>query len=326
MKVLLAGVRWHDNILKVMAQGVEANGHTAVIFDTNLKTRDLTLHKIAERTPFRGFSESRLERHRAEVSRRLLEFVEAERPDAMITVYGSNLYRKTIEEIRDVLKIPVGGYSRAFVIDDAWMPYLEYFNPGNIRYIPQVGDDSVFHPLGTPKTHDIGFGGALGLKMPNTPSGFLRAAILNAAAEAGFSVRAFAPGIRQTFSFYPALAKADYSDKYENHESLNRMYNSARIVLSIHSPQFKHGVSPRVFEAAFAGSFQLIEYEPDVEKLFPGGCAPTFKSNAEMVELARHYLAHPDEREHLAKTAHEHALAHHASKVRMREMLQMLVS
>jgi len=340
MKILIAGTKWHDNLLEVVSFGFKELGHEVDIFDDNIKDNFLLASKILGRTPLRKGAERFFEFYQDKVGERLIKKVEEFKPNFVFVVNGFNLNRKTPEKIRKSFGIPVvayvvddpllkrtwmydlGGYSHLFVIDDSWMPYLEYFNPENISFLPQTSDHRVFRPLGIKQDYEIGFSGNLSLRFPNAPSGFLRAQILSYVVEAGYNVIAAAPNISDAFEYFPALKKIKYFDKYINHEELNKVYNRAKIVLSIHSPQFKHGISPRVFEAAFAGAFQLVEYKPDIEKLFSG--MPTFKSKKELLDQIKFYLNNNQKRKEIVKKMREIALEKYTFKSRAETILNII--
>lgn len=340
MKILIAGAAWHDNLLTVVKDGFVSLGHEVDVFDDNISSQNITISKYLSRTPLRGYSEKYYEKYREEISLRLVSSVNKFKPDLLFVINGQKYLPKEISRIGDTMGIPraayiiddpllgkswlhdLTGYSHLFVIDDSWMGYLEYFVPDGVHYLPQVGDSKIFRPLETPKTHDIGFGGTLSLRLPNAPSGHLRAQILNVLAENNFKIQAFAPGIKEAFGAYKFLKDIDYKDSYQNHETLNLLYNSSRIVLSVHSPQFKNGISPRVFEAAYAGAFQLVEWKQDVDSLF-GGKMISFKSPQELISKTKYYLAHPEEREKIAKECRNIALTKHTARQRVEEVIKI---
>ena len=338
MKILVAGAVWHDSILDVISFGFRELGHETDIFNDLIKNNALLSLKIAKRTPFPKIAERYDRKYREFVGGELIAKIKSFKPDSVFVVNGMVYLPETIRYIRETLKIPVcvyvvddpllgkswlydlSAYSCLFVIDRSWMGYLEFFAPGRVRYLPQVADRRMFRPLDTANTNDIVFGGTLSLRLPNAPSGFLRAQILNILAERKHKIKAFVPGITETFKYYPSLRAIEYSDKYESREKLNELYNSAKIVISIHSPQFKTGISPRVFEAAFAKSFQLVEYKDDAQKLFPEGIR-TFGSPDELIDLVEYYLPREEERKALAEKAYRHALKFHTWKSRAGEIM-----
>ncbi len=344
MKVLISGEEWHASLPSIAAEGFRALGHTASISQDNFNDWRKTTSKIFERTPFRGEVERWRKSYREKVSRTFLASIERSHPDFIFVIAGVHYPRNFILELRQKYRIPIanfvvddpsllgptmlydlGGYSAVLVIDKSWMTVLEFFNPGHIHYLPHAGNTLSFRPLKLKKEVDIAFGGALALRMPNAPAGYLRAEILNVLAEAGFTIRAYASGIRETFAEFPALQKIDYYDGYKNQEELNTLYNQARIVLSIHSPQLKSGVSPRTFDAALSGSFTLVQYMPELPELYPAE-VKWFKNKKELLELARYYLQHEAERESLAKRAYEITMERHTFRERAKEVLKIISS
>jgi len=342
MKVLITGNQWHDNSPVIAADGFKNIGHQTEIFYDNPSHWSLVTAKIIDRTPWKRQSRKLETLYHKETSRRLLEKVGRYQPHFVFVIAGLRFPGEIIKRIREECKIPIanfvvddpafcgrallrdlGAYSAVFVIDHSWMPVLDFFNPGRIYYLPHAADRLHFRPLGISKEIDIAFGGTMALRLPNGPAGYLRAQLLDVLAEAGFKIRAYAPGITETFNEFPALKKIEYYDGYKDHNELNLLYNKARIVLSIHSPQLKTGISPRVFDAALAGSFQLAEFKPDLPSLFPDGVG-WFRTKKELVELAEFYIKNEAKRESLAKKALDWALAQHTFLNRATEILEKM--
>lgn len=342
MKILITGAKWHDNSPVIVSDGFRKLGHQTEIFYDNFSDWTHKASRVLHRTPFKRQMQKLEDAYRDKVSFKFLEKVVEYKPDFIFVIAGFRFIGEVIRRIRGSYKIPVANfvvddpafcsrtlmydlsaYSKVFVIDKSWMPVLEHFNSGHIHYLPHAGDVLNFKPLGIKKIVDIAFGGAMALRMPNGPAGYLRAEILNTLAEAGFKIKAFTGGISETFKEFPALKNIDYYDGYKNHKELNDLYNQAKIVLSIHSPQLKSGVSPRVFDIALAGSFQLSEYKADIPELFPEG-VKCFKNKNELIKLAGYYIKNEEEREYLAKKARQIALSRHTFKNRAEEILNSL--
>lgn len=342
MKILIVGSAWHDNLINVVSHGFSELGYTASVFDDSIKSTALTISKIANRLPFPALRDWCDYRYRTQIGAALRARITAEKPDMLFVINGIKYLYADIARIRADFKIPVaayviddpllvrtwlydlGAYSHLFVIDRSWMGYMEFFSADRVFYLPQTADHRAFRPLGLPSAYDIAFGGALSLRLPNAPSGFLRARILNAIAEAGFSVHAFVSGIAEAIPFFPALRSVQYYDGYKSHEDLNVLYNRAKIIVSIHSPQFKTGISPRVFEAAFAGGFQLIQYEEDVLRLFPECGEVSFHSERDLLSKIRYYLTHDDERVRISGIMRKIALRDHTFRSRAEEIIKKI--
>ncbi|MBI4240107.1 MAG: glycosyltransferase [Candidatus Rokubacteria bacterium] len=101
-----------------------------------------------------------------------------------------------------------------------------------------------------------------------------------------------------------------------------RVFNAARIVLNTHHPQDIHGVNLRTFEAAGCGAFQLVDWKPDLPRFFePEQEMVTFRTLAELRDLARYFLDHPEERKRIAERAQKRAHAEHTYRQRMLAIL-----
>jgi hypothetical protein len=342
MKILITGPQWHDNSPMIAAHGFQELGHTVEIYYDNPKHWMEQAARIGARTPFSKKLAFLADRYRDEVGAGLLQKVSEFRPDFVFVIAGFRFSRTVIQKIRDEYNIPVanfvvddpafctrtllydlGAYTTVFSIDRSWMPVIEFFNPGRVYPMAHAGDLFNFKPLGLEKQYDLAFGGTVSLRLPNGPSGYLRSELLSALAEENFHIKAFIGGVQSALTEFPELKKIDYFDGYKAHAELNELYNQSKIILGIHSPQLKSGVSPRIFDAAFSGSFSLVEYKPELPELFPDGMR-WFKNTAELKSLAKHYLSHDDERENLAKIALEIARERHTFKSRAAYILQHL--
>ncbi len=78
-------------------------------------------------------------------------------------------------------------------------------------------------------------------------------------------------------------------------------------------------VNMRLFEATGAGAFLLTQHVPDLHRFFePGYEIETYRSADELIEKIRYYLAHPDEREAIARRGQERSLRDYDMPVRAR--------
>jgi hypothetical protein len=343
MKILVTGWRWHDQTAQAMLGGFRDLGHKVEFFFDDPKHWYAAAVRYGNRTPFAKKFAVFEGKYRAEVGRRFLEKVDEMRPDFIFVVAGMRFARLVIEEARSKFNVPIanfvvddpafagrtllydlGGYDRVFVIDRAWMPVIEFFNPSKIHWLPHAGDPAHFKPLDIERKYDIVFGGSIGLRMPNGPAGHLRSAMLAALADAGFHIGAFINGASNAIKTFPSIKKIDYYDGYKDHDALNHLYNQGKIVLCAQSPQLKGGVSSRMFDGALTKTFQLVEFKPEVPELLGEGEAVCYKNLTEMVSLARQYLADDASRERIARAGYERTLRDHIPSVRMKKVLDIM--
>jgi spore maturation protein CgeB len=81
--------------------------------------------------------------------------------------------------------------------------------------------------------------------------------------------------------------------------------------------------SNRMWKILGCGGFYLGRYVPDIESFALNGvhCA-WYRDPEEAAELTRHYLAHQEEREQIARAGRAHALAHHTYAHRLPLLLE----
>ena len=80
--------------------------------------------------------------------------------------------------------------------------------------------------------------------------------------------------------------------------------------------------SNRMWKILGCGGFYLGPYIADIEAFAQDGvhCA-WYRDTAHAVELIRHYLQAPEERNWIARAGREHALAHHTYRQRLELLL-----
>ena len=113
-------------------------------------------------------------------------------------------------------------------------------------------------------------------------------------------------------------------------EDCVRIFNATDVNLNLHSSTYVDGVdprgdfvNPRTFEVAAAGAFQLVDRRTLLPSLLePGREVATFADAAELRDLVRHYLAHPEERAAIAAAGRARVLAEHTYRHRMERILE----
>ena len=90
-------------------------------------------------------------------------------------------------------------------------------------------------------------------------------------------------------------------------------YASAKICLNIYRAHpTAESLNPRAYELAACGAFQLTDWRAEQPEVFGESLGPsvTFKSPEELEEKIRWFLAHPQERETVARQARERVHGH----------------
>lgn len=81
-------------------------------------------------------------------------------------------------------------------------------------------------------------------------------------------------------------------------------------------------IKARTFEVPGSGGFLLTESAPSLERYYqPGREVATFSSPDELVRMARHYLAQPEQRDAIANAGYERTAAEHTYRRRFEQIL-----
>jgi spore maturation protein CgeB len=109
-----------------------------------------------------------------------------------------------------------------------------------------------------------------------------------------------------------------------------KIYNSSRIALNVHVgfgeeiERYGYGTNMRLFELAGCGTFQLVDYKKDIEKLFKIGYEIVcYKSIRDLKDKIQYYLNNPKERERIAQRMQKRAYQEHTYMHRMQEVLKV---
>jgi spore maturation protein CgeB len=107
-----------------------------------------------------------------------------------------------------------------------------------------------------------------------------------------------------------------------------RLLRDARISLNRHIAEAEgHANNMRLYEATGVGSMLLTDEGSNLSELFePGREVVTYAGVDDLIEKARHYLAHEDERLTIAQAGQARTLRDHTYEVRMGELAQILGS
>lgn len=102
---------------------------------------------------------------------------------------------------------------------------------------------------------------------------------------------------------------------------LPRFYPCSAINFNCTSKQMKGAVNQRIFDAPATGAFVLTDWRPQMDALFEPHEIACYHDKEEIPNLVRHYLAHPAERQAVARAGRERVLRCHTWAHRLKEML-----
>jgi len=119
------------------------------------------------------------------------------------------------------------------------------------------------------------------------------------------------------------LAKADYIDN----RILRKYYSSAKIVLNDTRDGMKqYGfIINRIFDVTATGTLMISDYMKEIEEVY-GDCVPMWKTEEELVELVKYYLAPEHEADRLAKAkcARDITLKNFTSDIAAQKFMQII--
>lgn len=107
-------------------------------------------------------------------------------------------------------------------------------------------------------------------------------------------------------------------------EDAAEIYGQSKVVFNI---SMLDDLNMRTFEAMATGSMLLTNWIPTIEEHFEDGKhLVLYRTPEEMVEKARYYIEHDEEREKIAAAGYEEVMAKHTFKHRLDTMLEALKS
>lgn len=301
--------------MKVLICSPGRGGHTALEFRPALRRLGAeVLHfDVALETALAGQDAMR---------RRLGTTLATERPDLVLhAVVGDEIPAGLLDRLRGdpaVLSVgffseedwrPADAFARATRYDLALSPDLALVETlrrrgcGHVRHLPPAAGVPVVDPHTVPKRHDVAL-------IDDPADETLR--LVRAARARGIAIRVWGRGWERFADLRPIagglLPRGIVAETMA----------ASRIVLA---PRFGR----QLLEAAAAGALPLTAGGPELSRFFaPGREVVTYGSEAELVEAIEHYLAHPTEREAIARAARARTLAEHTWEHRWRALLDDL--
>lgn len=108
-----------------------------------------------------------------------------------------------------------------------------------------------------------------------------------------------------------------------NHYNMNQLHNTLRIVFN-QGIVPGHGAQLRIFEAMATGTMLLNIKCPEIDAIFEDGKHLAIFENGNIVEKARYYLEHSEERERIAECGMREVQANHAWEKRLQVIFDNL--
>jgi len=210
-------------------------------------------------------------------------------------------------------------FDHIFSVDEDWLHLFDEALWGRITYLPLSSSPANHFPLPKEK-QDPQFASEVAFVGYYRSERAEKLAVLKE-----YDLRIYGFWWESGMSRFPWL-KEKYFGPASN-EDANKVFNGGKIQIGrLSATPIAHGdtVTQRVFDISLAGSFQLSEYSPAIEKIF-GQSVVMFNTTEELKKLVAYYLAHPEERERLAARAHAIALKDHTYASRIKAIMEVVM-
>ena len=260
---------------------------------------------------------------------------EAFRPDLVLSIKGEAVKPETIEWIREKL-----GAKTAL-----WYPDDPRFFNSLVKYIAPSYDHiftasekaiNMYKEMGCEKVHFLPFAcepivhKKLSLLNDGCASNNLdvvfvgtyaqrRGRLIKALEKSGIRVEVYGP-------YWKYFKRGGNVHDGVYGPEMVKVFNSAKIVLNIHiNDDLPYKVNMRTFEAAGCRSFLLTDKSYGLEKMFVCGSEVVcYENEKELIELAKYYLEHKDERIKVGERGGERAYREHTYGERIKKLLSAI--
>ena len=262
----------------------------------------------------------------------LLRQVDAHAPDVVYVQNLDVLADSTLAELRRrrlliagqiAIEAPPDERLRAFdLLVTSFPHFVERFRRAGLdaEYLPLCFDPRIVDALGPaagPPAHDAIFVGALnGLRHRRGNAALARAARKLPLEFWGYDTRGWPP--------WSPIRRRYHGEAWGL--EMFRLLRDSRIVLNRHIGAAEQNANNmRLYEVTGVGSLLLTDAKENVAELFePGREVVTYAGADELVERARHYLEHEDERLAVAAAGQARTLRDHGYPRRMAQLAELL--
>ncbi len=261
------------------------------------------------------------------------------RPDLILLAGIYNTWTiEVLAKVREDLDIPIvlwsGDNPYVSYAPDIFSraPYYDLALFGNFRFAERAADSfsrTGYMPFGCDPFRDQPPAACDDLSEYRSGLSYLgtvkddRCAFLEEIAQQPFDMKIWGVGFPKDLSTrFPAVHRARQPQHIQGQKK-TLVYGGSSIVLNLHHTGF---ANMKLYEAAACGAFQISNKRLEAEATRPhlSVCQEvvTFETKAELFELTKHFLAHPEQRSARAQRLREVVLAYHTWDHRMAAILQ----
>lgn len=219
-----------------------------------------------------------------------------------------------------------------FTIDQAALEHYRTLGHPRVYYLPLGTDPALFHP--SPVSGEF----ASDLCLVGVPYSNRTQAIEWLLADTGYHiqlvgrgwsryVQQWSPGARDKIGLVNGWVKPETAANY---------YNGAKVVLNIHRLYDERynrnragvravSINNRTFDAAACAAFQLTDDKPGLSGQFAAGQEiVSYQDKHDLLQKLHYYMAHDQERRHIAEAARQRVLAAHTFGHRTQQLLSIV--
>jgi spore maturation protein CgeB len=335
MNILLSG---HHNphfptITEYIESAIRNLGHELFIFEDRqhiipgrIRSRSAFLHRI----------------DLININRKLLALADSCKPDIAIITGGSRITAETICHFKrlgidtvlwttdpapyfEPSVTAAASYDAVFCQGTEAIELLAQAGIGGARWLPMACDPDYHHPVECTSAEREKYGSDIVFVGSYYPE---RAALFEKLVD--FNVAVWGPGWGALDRNSPL--RRCIRGAHTTPDDWLKIYSSSKIIMATHykDPKYRFPVyqaSPRIFEALACKAFVLCDDQRDVFSLFRDGeDLVRFFDLSDLVNKAKHYLAHPEERDKIAGKGNSSVLKNHTYTHRIRELLSKIGS
>ena len=256
----------------------------------------------------------------AELNKALLETVEREKPDVLLSVQMNyEIWLETLQIIKargDLVTI-------CWTTDDSWK-YMEVsrFIGGSYHAMTTT------YPQALPKYHNDGISHvfltqwAANAEMLQEPLPASSCRYLVSFIGAAHGDRKERISELKSFGLDVSCFGQGWPASSINADEIPRIMRESVINLNFTNSKGQNQIKARTFEVPGAGGFLLTEDAPGLEKFYiVGKEIEVFHGMKNLFEKAKYYLAHPDKRDIIARAGYERTKREHIYDIRIKAVL-----
>lgn len=259
-------------------------------------------------------------------------------PDMVIIIKGNNVFRETIKNMGNSIKVlwmmdsifrvpeslnNVDLYDYSFMFEESDVERLKSMGIES-TFLPMAVDTNNYYPIPNERDIDLLFVGRLYDSRVQ-----LFTELINLQKDRNIQIYGNYLHWKKPMRFINYYFKGFnkyFKNRFVQPDELNKLYSRSKIALSIHHNQSQHGCNPRTFEILATKTFQLVDENPFIKEHFAKhGYLVTYKNDEDLFRKIQYYLdENPNEREEIAERGYHYVTKSHTFDNRVKKILDVI--